>query len=136
MAPRSAASRAGSEMTREKPGVGLGLALAKRFAETIGFFWHADHQQIYRVLRRLKDDGLVDDVLVIQHARPNKRVYSITAAGRDRLVDWSREEHVAASVKDDLLVKVDRASMHHSLEVRVPLLDHRLVEPGNPPIGR
>jgi DNA-binding PadR family transcriptional regulator len=81
-----------------------GYDLTKTFQTSIGFFWRADHQQIYRELRRLRESGWVHGEAVVQSGKPDKRVYTITEAGRARLVEWSRESHPAPPVKDDLLV--------------------------------
>lgn len=43
-------------------------------------------------------------------------------------VDCMTRTHFGSILPDDFLVKVDRASMVHSLEVRAPFLDHRLIE--------
>ncbi len=42
--------------------------------------------------------------------------------------DWLTWADSAQYLPDDILVKVDRCAMAHSLETRVPLLDHTLIE--------
>src|SRR5271166_5441422 len=49
------------------------------------------------------------------------------ARGRDEL-DTRLRVDLLLGLPDDMLAKVDRGSMAHGLEVRVPFLDHRVVE--------
>jgi asparagine synthase (glutamine-hydrolysing) len=56
----------------------------------------------------------------LNHIQPTLR--KLTPAEIQSLWDYGHY------LKDDLLVKIDRASMRHSLECRVPLLDHRVAE--------
>lgn len=110
-----------------------GYELAKTFDTSIGFFWRADHQQIYRELKRLRGAGLVDAELVVQQGRPNKSVYSITEAGLARLLAWSRERSDPPSIKDDMMVKlyaldhVDLDAMRAQIADRLGLHRERLV---------
>jgi len=56
----------------------------------------------------------------------------LTAAGLEGFfsdpVNRMLQLDVSGSLPDDMLNKVDRMSMRHALEVRVPFLDHELVE--------
>jgi DNA-binding PadR family transcriptional regulator len=83
-----------------------GYELAKTFDASIGFFWKADHQQIYRELSKLRDRGHVQGREVLQSGKPNKLVYTLTPEGRAALRHWAARPSSPASMKDDLLVRL------------------------------
>lgn len=70
---------------------GSGYELAHRFDRSIGYFWAATHQQIYRTLRTMQDDGWVQATPVVQQGRPDKKVYAVSRAGRAELARWIAE---------------------------------------------
>jgi DNA-binding PadR family transcriptional regulator len=65
-----------------------GYDLVSHFQRSVGFLWQATHQQIYRELEKLRREALVSCKVVVQSSRPNKKVYSINARGRNELLAW------------------------------------------------
>jgi DNA-binding PadR family transcriptional regulator len=99
-------------------GEATGYELSKRFHVSVANYWSATSQQVYRELERLKADGHVSGRVVEQERRPNKRVFSLTAAGRDELHAFIREPTRPPAVRDDLLVKLQAATVDDLDELR------------------
>jgi PadR family transcriptional regulator, regulatory protein AphA len=65
-----------------------GYELKAMFDNSVQHFWPADQAQIYRTLSDLTSDGLATMEVVLQEDRPNRKVYSISQAGREELRRW------------------------------------------------
>lgn len=87
-----------------------GLELARRFDRSIGFFWSATHQQIYKVLRRMETDGWVFATVEPQTGAPDRRVYAVTAVGTQALADWIATTTPRAGFRSEIAVKMRAAS--------------------------
>ncbi|MDE1936978.1 PadR family transcriptional regulator [Bradyrhizobium sp.] len=83
-----------------------GYELAKTFDSSIGFFWKADHQQIYRELSKLRERGHIHGREVVQTGKPNKLVYTLTAEGKAAFRHWAARPSTPAQIKDDLLIRI------------------------------
>ena len=68
-----------------------------QFIETaMGSTWYVGTSQLYVLLKKLEQDGLLHSSMETQDTRPPKRVFSLRQAGKKSFLDWlhSPTEHV------------------------------------------
>ncbi|GAA4606561.1 DNA-binding PadR family transcriptional regulator [Actinoplanes octamycinicus] len=87
-----------------------GYDLAKRFSVSVANFWTATPQQLYRELEKMEAEGLLSARMVKQDRRPDKRLFSVTEAGRAALHAFTRQDPKPTTVRDELLVQVEALS--------------------------
>ncbi|CRK49880.1 PadR family transcriptional regulator [Rhodococcus sp. RD6.2] len=95
-----------------------GYDLAKSFDVTVANFWTATPQQLYRELDKMQEAGLIVARTVEQEKRPNKRMYTLTEAGRTALRDFASRSPKPTAIRDELLVQVEAMDTETAPAVR------------------
>lgn len=70
------------------------------------WFWTAPHSQIYPRLKEMESRGLITSASRRVRGRTDKRIYTITQAGRDAVRAWSSEPTVYPPNRDSERLKL------------------------------
>lgn len=103
----------------EKPSTGF--ELARRFDRSMGYFWKATHQQIYRELGQMQKSGWISTIE--QDGR--KKTYQVEALGRTELADWMVKQSPPAQLREELMVRL-RAEAQIGSTLILPELERHL----------
>lgn len=107
----------------EKPS--SGLELARRFDRSIGYFWSATHQQIYRELGKLEERELIRALPAPQPTRGQKKEYEVLPAGREELTAWVSRSEDPKPIRDPLLLRMRAAAVVGPQGLEAELHRHR-----------
>jgi DNA-binding PadR family transcriptional regulator len=83
-----------------------GYDLAREMRKPHAFFFGQGHvSQIYPELARLEGAGLISSTIVEQQGKPDKKVYSLSHAGLDRIKAWVVGPTAILEVRSEFLIK-------------------------------
>ena len=83
-------------------GYDLGLTIRG----SVGHFWNESYGQIYPNLKKLANGGFVSCKTERQKGKPDRRVYSITKKGRERLKEWLAVPPQTEIPRNEMLLKL------------------------------
>lgn len=95
-------------------------------------FSNATSAENIRLLDFITVTGILDSILPMSENEElydfERQMYSGSAREGESFLTQVVMQSIELGLQDDMLVKVDRASMYYSLEIRCPMLDYRVVE--------
>ena len=65
-----------------------GYEIRKTIESSLANFWNESYGQIYPILKALVVEGLATSETVAQEGKPDRHVYTITAAGEEQFRQW------------------------------------------------
>lgn len=83
-----------------------GYDIKKYTEEIISHFWHESFGNLYTLLRRMLEQGLVSSRTEPQSGKPNRIVYSITEKGRHAFHAWLEQPAAHEILRSELLLKL------------------------------
>ncbi len=104
-----------------------GYDLKARFDVKVGEFWSLNYGQIYTTLDRLEKQGLVTHDRQAQEKRPDRKIFSITAEGRNELAQWlTAPVAKVRALRDEFFVKLVFMDKDHPAAI-LALIDKQKV---------
>lgn len=103
-----------------------GLPLPDKLSKLLAVFPAKNREHFYQILMSHWDKP--NQLVIGSHNLPTLLNSADQWPKTDSFEQWMMAMDTGQYMSDDILVKVDRAAMANSLETRVPLLDHRIVE--------
>lgn len=83
-----------------------GYDLKLLIAWSVNHFWREGYGQIYPTLQQLEKQRFVTKKTQRQKGKPDRNVYSITHAGRERLKQWLSQPAAPEVLRNELLLKL------------------------------
>ncbi|MCM3783913.1 PadR family transcriptional regulator [Neobacillus mesonae] len=68
--------------------------------------WPAKHSQIYPLLSRMEEEGLLSSRWIEQADKPDKKMYTITDKGIQKLLEWMYTPVSTSPVRDELSLRL------------------------------
>lgn len=83
-----------------------GYDLGLNIRASVGHIWNESYGQIYPNLKKLSAGGFVTSKTEQHEGKPDRRIYSITKKGRERLAKWLAVAPQPEIARNELLLKL------------------------------